>query len=316
MSRLSRMAVLRPFARTSPDPELRSSTSRRLSIVPFSPLSPSTHAPRTTTKTRPPPLVIRSPTSTDESHVTVIQNLGRPPTLVLRLSPMALSSGDAKAAMSERMQSVPVSATLSPPRTGAAPLTEPLPQIHLWPPPENYTNLSAPNKGRRRSDVTMSRRRPIDNAVDSGALQSREPSRSMPSSPRGPDTLIPAFALTPPSVPRRALVSALRSSTRSDVRDNSTVSGVSTEWVSSDDSPRETYVNIKTVDSVQPHVTLNPTRDLSVRTSIVLERLSYIVGPSAPPLTPELGGGLVRVDSGVFSKDELVRMRRRAKSVY
>jgi hypothetical protein len=295
MSRLSYLISLRPFARSSPDPDPRPSTSRRPSVVPSSPLSPSTHAPRTT-KTRPPPLVIRSPMSAGENHVTVVQSLGRAPTLVLRLSPMALPCCGAIAAMSEHIQSVPVSAVLPPSRADAAPLTEPLPRIHLWPPPENHVSLSGNDKGRRSSDVIMPHRRPIESAVDSGALQSREPSRSMPSSPRAPDTLIPAFALTPPTVPRRTPAPE--------------------NGISSDDSPREAYVNIKIVGSGQPHVTRNPARDLSVRTSIVLERLSDIVDPEASPPTPELGGGLARMDSGVLSKDELVRMRRRAKSVY
>ena len=315
--RLSHMMFLRPFARSSPDPEPRLSASRRTSVVPS---SPSTRSPRTARKGRPPPLII-SPFTSDE-HVTVIQGLGRAPTLVLRLSSTALPSGDAIAAMGEHMRSVPVSAVPPPPLTDAAPLTEPLPRIDLQPPPEDDASLSGSDKRRRSSVVTMPYRRPMA-STDSEALQRREPSRSMPSSPRASDMLIPAFALTPHTVPRhRALPSedrpyALPSSTRSVVRDHSTVSGVSTEWISSDASPKEAQVNIKTVDSGQPQVTPGPnsTRDLSLRTSIVLERLSEIVGPSAPPPTPELGGGLVRKDSGVLGKDDLKRMRR-AKSVY
>jgi hypothetical protein len=318
--RLSQMTFLRPFVRFSSNPEPRTSTSRRQSVVPPSPLSPSKRAPGAARKRRPPPLVIRPPLP-DENHVTVIQGLGRAPTLVLRLSSTTLPSGDAIAAMSEHMRGVPVSAVLPPPRADAAPLTEPLPRIDLRPPPENLASLSGSSKRRRRTVVTMPHRRPRESAVDdSGALDSREHSRSMPSSPRGPGILIPAFALTPSAVPRRAPPSedrgsALRSSTRSDVRDHSTVSGISTEWISSDGSPREADVNIKTVDFGQPHVTPKPTRNLSVRSSMVLERLSGIVGPSAPPPTPELSGGLVRKDSGVLGKDDLVRMRR-AKSVY
>jgi hypothetical protein len=314
--RLSNMTFLRPFRRSSPDPEARLSSSRRPSVVPSSPLSLSARAPKAATKTRPPPLVIRPPMS-DDNHVTVIQGLGRAPTLVLRLSSTTLPSGDVIAAISEHMRSVPVSAVLPPSHTDAAPLTEPLSRIDLRPPPENIASLPRTAKGRRSSVVTMPHRRPRATAVESGALDSRESSRSMPSSPRGPDALVPTFALTPRNVLRRTPPSedrgsALRSSTRSDVRDHNTVSGISTEWISSDGSPREANVNIKTVDSGQPHVT---TRDLSVRTSIVLERLSGVVGPSAPPPTPELSGGLVRKDSGVLSKDDLVRIRR-AKSVY
>jgi hypothetical protein len=145
----------------------------------------------------------------------------------------------------------------------------------------------------------------------------------MPSSPRVPHAFIPPFAATlPPSVPQRApapedQADTLRSSTtrsgiHSDRRDNSTASGLSTEWISSEDSPSEAYINIKTIDSVQ--LTPNPTRDLSVRNSIVLERLGDIVGPSTPP-TPEVECTLVRKDSGVLGKDDLVRVRR-ARSVY
>lgn len=320
--RLSHMMFLRPFARSSPDPEPRPSASRRTSVVSSSPISPPTGSPRTARKNRPPPLIL-SPLTSDEHHVTVIQSLGRAPTLVLRLSSTVLPSGDAIATMSEHLRSVPASAVLPPPLMDAAPLTEPLPRINLRPPPEEDTSLSGSDNMRRSSVVTMPHRIPIASA-DSEALQRREPSRSMPSSPRASDTLIPAFALTPHPLPRHRAPpsedrgSTLRSTSQSDVRDHSAVSGISTEWISSDASPREPQVNIKTVDSGQPQVTPGPnssTRDLSLRTSIVLERLGEIVGPSAPPPTPELGGGLVRKDSGVLSKDDLKRMRR-AKSVY
>ena len=324
--RLSRMTFLRPFARAGPDPEPIPSTSRRASVAPSGLFSPSTGTPRTATKHRPPPLVIR-PTS-DSNHVTVVQSLGRAPTLVLRLSSTTLPSGDAMAAMNEHLESGPVSAVLPALRPDASPLTEPLPRIHIRP-PENQASTSGSDKGRRSSNSTTLHRRTMTSSmavtVDSGSLRSWGASRSMPSSPRVPHTHIPAFSVVPPRVPQRVPASedqahALRSSTRSEldsnVRDNSTVSGLSTEWISSEGNPREAYVNIKTVDSGQPQVTQNATRDLSVRTSVVLERLGDIVGPSPPPPpTPELVGGLVRKDSGVLGKDDLVRMRR-AKSVY
>jgi hypothetical protein len=319
--RLSHMTFLRPFTRSGPDPEPIPSTSRPTNVFPSSPSSTSTHPPRIATKARPPPLVIR-PTS-NGGHVTVVQSLGRAPTLVLRLSSTVLPSGDAMAAMSEHLQSNPVSAVLPPPLPDAAPLTEPLPRIHIRPPEDHASG----DKERRSSDVPMLRRKPITSSsastVDSGTRHIRGPSRSMPSSPRVPHAFIPPFAVTlPPSVPQRApapedQADTLRSSTtrsgiHSDRRDNSTASGLSTEWISSEDSPSEAYINIKTIDSVQ--LTPNPTRDLSVRNSIVLERLGDIVGPSTPP-TPEVECTLVRKDSGVLGKDDLVRVRR-ARSVY
>jgi hypothetical protein len=62
-------------------------------------------------------------------------------------------------------------------------------------------------------------------------------------------------------------------------------------------------------------MTPNPMRDLELRASIVLERLGEIAEPPVAPPTPELNANLVRQDSGVLGKDDLVRVRR-AKSVY
>ena len=316
--RLSHMTFLRPFTRSSPDPEPIPSTSRPTSAVPSSPSSPSA---RTAAKARPPPLVIR-PTS-DSGHVTVVQSLGRAPTLVLRLSSTVLPSGDAIAAMSAHQQSNPASAVLPPPLPDAAPLTEPLPRIRIRPPEDHASS----DKERRSSDVPRFHRKPITSStastLDSETRHILRPSQSMPSSPHVPHAFIPPFAATlPPSIPQRApapedQADTLRSSTtRSGIdsarRDNSTASGISTEWISSEDNPSEEYINIKTIDSVQP--TPNPTRELSVHNSIVLERLGDIVGPSTPP-TPEQGASLVRKDSGVLGKDDLVRVRR-ARSVY
>jgi len=326
--RLSHMSFLRPFTRSGHDPEAIPSTSRPTSFLPSSPLSTSARTPRTSMKSRPPPLMLRP--SSDENHVTVLQSLGRAPTLVLRLSSTALPSGDVMAAMSEHLQSGPVSAVLPPPRPDTAPLTEPLPRIRIRP----ATDDASGDKGRRSYDVPMLHRKLRRKRITSSTASTADSetrhiwgtSRSMPSSPQVPHPFIPPFAATlPPSVPQRVpapegrATRTLRSSTtRSGLDDNprdySTASGLSTEWISSEDSPSETNINIKIVDSAQPQVTPSPTHDLAVRPSIVLERLGDIVGPSSPP-TPEQGSGLVRKDSGVLCNDDLVRMRR-ARSVY
>ncbi|KAI9450093.1 hypothetical protein BJY52DRAFT_1419696 [Lactarius psammicola] len=305
--RLSRMTFLRPFAQSGSDPEQILSTSQRTSVVP---LSPSTHTPTTGAKARPPPLILRRPSN--DNRVTVIHSLGRAPTLVLNLSSTGLPSGDAIAAMSEKMHSDPVTAMVPPPHSDTAPRTAPLPRIHLnLLPPENHASTSWSDKGRRSSDA-------VAGTLDSGAIQSRRPSRSMPSSPREPFTFHPAAAAIPPSAPQRARASedrvhALQSAMPDrHARDNSTASGLSTEWITSEEESREPY--IKTIGAVQRRMTPNPTRDLAVRTSIVLERLGDVIAPPAPPPSPEQGL-LVRKDSGVLGKDDLVHVRR-AKSVY
>ncbi len=310
--RLSRMTFLRPFAQSGSDPEQIPSNSRRTSVVP---LSPSTPTPTTGAKARPPPLILKR----SSSRVTVIHSHGRAPTLVLNLSSTGLPSSGAIAAMSEKLQSDPVMVMVPPPLSGAAPLTAPLPRTHLHlRPPENHASTSGSDRGRQSSDGSALHRRPDTSPVDFGAMQSRRPSRSMPSSPRAPFTFLPAPAAIPPSAPQRARASEDRAQApRSSMpdrhtRDNSTASGMSTGWITSEDESRDSY--IKTVGTVQPRMTPNPTRDLAVRTSIVLERLGDIVEPPAPPPSPEQGL-LVRKDSGVLGKDDLVRVRR-VKSVY
>ncbi|KAI9438039.1 hypothetical protein H4582DRAFT_1952276 [Lactarius indigo] len=310
--RLSRMSFLRPFTRSGPDPEQMPSTSRRASAI------PPGMSTRTGVKPRPPPLILKP---SDDNRVTVVQGHGRAPTLVLNLSATGLPTGDAIAAMSEKLHSRPVSTVVPPPRSDAAPLTEPLPRMHLQP-PEIHARISVNDGGRRSSDGSTPYRRPTASPVNSGAMQSRRPPQSMPSSPRGPVSFLPVLATTPPSaLLQRARVSeerarALRSLSRSEpdrhARDNSTASGISTGWIASDGDDRESY--IKAIGAVQPRVTPNPTRDLAVRTSIVLERLGDVVEPLPPPPSPEQAL-LVRKDSGVLGKDDLVRVRR-AKSYF
>ncbi|KAH9028979.1 hypothetical protein EDB85DRAFT_1968615 [Lactarius pseudohatsudake] len=301
--RFSRMTFLRPFRQSGPGPGPVPSLSGM-----------STH---TGVRPRPPPLSLRP---SEDNRVTVVHNHGHAPTLVLNLSSTGLPTVDAIAAMSEKLHSRPVSTVVPPPLSNVAPLTEPLPRMHFRP-PENHASTSG-NEGRRRSsDGFAPHRRPVTNPVDSGAMQSRRPPQSVPSSPRTPVSFLPVLATTPPSALERAHVSeerarALESLSRSEpdrlARDNSAASGLSTEWIASDDDDRESY--IKVIGAVQPRVTPDPTRDLAVRTSIVLERLGDVVGPPAPPPSPERAR-LVRKDSGVLGKDDLVRVRR-AKSRY
>ena len=315
--RFSRMTFLRPFTRSRPDSEQIPSISRPMSTVP---LGPSTHA----TKARPPPLILGN--SSDGSHVTVIHTHGRAPTLVLNLPSMQLPSGNAIHAMSERLLSAPVLTVAPPPLSRAvtvtAPVTAPLPRSHLRP-PKNYASTFRSDGVRRSSDFSAFYRRPLTDlmasTVDSGAMQSRALHRSMPSPPRVPDDFrVPPPPTGIPRAPRRALASedqtpASQSSTRTQperrTTETSPASGLSTEWITSEAD------SIKAVGAVQPRMTPNPTRDLAVRTSIVIERLGEIVEPPSPPPAPDLGANLVRKDSGVLGKDDLVRMRR-AKSVY
>ena len=319
--RLSRMTLLRPFAQSEPVSERILPASRRVSAVPS--LGPSTRTSILGMKARPPPLTLSR--SSEDNHVTVIQTLGRAPTLVLRLSSTGLPSGNTIAAMSEKLLRVPVSAMdplpLSRPATPTAPLTAPLPRTHPRP-PENYTSTPAGDEGRRRSSnfSVLNRRSvtsPMASTVDSGAMLSRGSSRSVPTSPRVPHN----FPLPPASIPRvpqRAPASeyrvpAFRSSmrTRPDrhAREISTASGLSTEWITTEDA------SIKGIGTVRPRMTPNPTREMSVRASIVLERHGEIAEPPPPPPTPEPGANLVRKDSGVLGKDDLVRIRR-TKSVF
>ncbi|KAH8981376.1 hypothetical protein EDB86DRAFT_3247689 [Lactarius hatsudake] len=288
--RLSRMTFLRPFRQSGLGPDPMPSTSRRVSAVP------------------------------SDNRVTVVHNYGHAPTLVLNLSSPGLPTVEAIAAMSEKLRSRPVSMVVPPPLSNVAPLTAPLPRMHLRP-PDNHASTSG-NEGRRRSsDGSAPHRRPVRSTVDSGEMRSRRPPQTMPSSPRGPVSFLPEFATTPPNASQRARVSeerarSLQSLSRSEpdrlARDNSAASGLSTEWIASDDDDRESY--IKVIGAVQPRVTPDPTRDLAVRTSIVLERLGDVVGPPAAPPSPERAL-LVRKDSGVLGKDDLVRVRR-AKSRY
>ncbi|KAH8978628.1 hypothetical protein EDB92DRAFT_2119174 [Lactarius akahatsu] len=309
--RFSRMTFLRPFRQSGLGPDPMPSTSRRASAV------PSGTSTRTGGKRRPSPLSLRP---SEDNRVTVVHNHGHAPTLVLNLSSPGLPTVDAIAAMSEKLHSRPVSMVVPQPLSNVAPLTEPLPRMHLRP-PDNHASTSRIEGGRRSSDGSASHRRPFTSTVDSGKMQSRRPPQSMPSSPRGPVSFLPVLATTPPSASRRARVSeerarALQSLSRSEpdrlARNNSTASGLSTEWIASDDDDRESY--IKVIGAVRPRVTPDPTRDLAVRTSIVLERLGDVVGPPAPPPSPERAR-LVRKDSGVLGKDDLVRVRR-AKSRY
>ncbi|KAH8990896.1 hypothetical protein EDB86DRAFT_3080174 [Lactarius hatsudake] len=308
--RLSRMTFLRPF-RQSGLPDSMPSTSRRASAV------PSGTSTRTGVKHRPPPLLLRP---SEDNRVTVVYNHGHAPTLVLNLSSPGLPTVDAIAAMSEKLHSRPMSMVVPPPHSNVAPLTEPLPWMHLRP-PDNHASTSRNEGGRRSSDGSAPHRIPVTSTVDSGEMRSRRPPQSMPSSPHGPVSFLPVLATTPPNVSQCARVSeerarALQSLSRSErdrlARDNSAASGLSTGWIASDDDDRESH--IKVIGAVQPRVTPDPTRDLAVRTSIVLERLGDVVGPPAPPPSPERAL-LVRKDSGVLGKDDLVHVRR-AKSRY
>ncbi|KAH9077560.1 hypothetical protein EDB83DRAFT_2344371 [Lactarius deliciosus] len=255
-----------------------------------------------------------------DNRVTVVHNHGHALTLVLNLSSPGLPTVEAIAAMSEKLRSRPVSMVVPPPLSNVAPLTEPLPRMHLRP-PNNHASTSRNEGGRRSSDGSAPHRRPVTSTVDSGEMRSRRPPQSMPSSPGRPVSFLPEFATTPPNASQRARVSeeracALQSLSRSEpdrlARDNSAASSLSTEWIASDDDDRESY--IKVIGAVQPRVTPDPTQDLEARTGIVLERLGDVVGPPAPPPSPERAL-LVRKDSGVLGKDDLVRMRW-AKSRY
>jgi len=273
--------------------------------------------------------------------------------------------------MSEGLLSAPVSVMVPLPLSHAAPLTAPLPRAHLW-------RTSETDRRRRSSDFL---RRPISgpiaNTEVSGALKSRGISRSGPSSPNVPHTVLirplPAIprhapasedgtpaplssmrtqpdrrarenntestvamesrglSRTMPSSPRvphpppwityvpqrapasedraPATPSSMRTQPDRRMRQNSNTSGLSTEWMSSD------HDSITTVGTVRPHITPNPTRDMAVRASIVLERLGSIA--EVLPPSPELGANLMRKDSGVLGKDDLVYMPvRGAKNMF
>lgn len=74
--------------------------------------------------------------------------------------------------------------------------------------------------------------------------------------------------------------------------------------------------NIKIVGAVRPRVTPNRAYDVAVRDGIVPDPRREIA-ELPPPLPPasEQGSYLVRKDSGVLGKDDLVRVRR-AKSAH
>ncbi|KAH9168038.1 hypothetical protein EDB89DRAFT_1633505 [Lactarius sanguifluus] len=237
--RFSRMTFLRPFRQSGPGPDPMPSTSRRASAVP------------------------------SDNRVTVVHTHGHAPTLVLNLSSTGLPTVEAIAAMSEKLHSRPVSMVVPPPISNVAPLTEPLPRMHLRP-PDNHASTSGNERWRRSSDGFGPHRRPVTSTVDSGKMRSRRPPQSMPSSPRGPVSFLPVLTTTPPNASQHARVSeerarALQSLSRSEpdrlARDNSAASGLSTRWIASDDDDRESY--IKVIGAVQPRVTPDPTRDLA-----------------------------------------------------
>jgi hypothetical protein len=342
--RISMMISLRQSRSTFPLPRPNSESRLVLEQTPVSSRGPSivmidqpTHT-SSATKSRPVPLEIGRVSSTSfESHVSVVRGHGRAPTLVLRLSPTDLPSGDMLAAISANMTDTATSNYVPDPMPFSVPdLQEPhsAPLPRFTGEPSGSRSGSPESEGsrsswsRERSRMGPSRRAssppvvpPLPPNISPASMHMYPPS----SSPRKP--FIPSTRPEPELEPTTGTAAVIRPdsdvlgrqrSTRSRrATSTSTVGDMSIDWIvpESGGSAATRFKGIGTAPIRMTHTSMSVA---TVRSSVAIEH-QQATGETLRESGSGGGGGLrrerARRDSGVLGVDDLARVRRSVQTI-
>ena len=309
----SNFPLPRPISTIASANERSPASSRRSSIVP---LNQPTR--KFAEKSRPAPLALERKST--ESHVSVVRSIGRAPTLVLRLSPMNLPSGNLLAAMSANWTDT---ATIN--YVGADPISfsahsAPLPQFtgepseHLSgsPESENSWNREPSRTGpSRRSSLTPAIP-PLPSDVSRSPTPQPAPREPFvwPAMERDPDPEPepePTTA-TAESPPVSGAIARQRSGRSRRTGSTSSFGDMSIDWIVPESST--TPGRFKGIGTAPIRTTQTLTSASAVRSSVTVEH------QESPRERREGSGGggsrreRARRDSGVLGMDDLARVRR------
>ena len=332
--RLSQMLSLRQSRATFPSRaispivsvvERSPGSSRRSSLVLLDQPTRKSSMP----KSRPAPLILERKSS--ESHVSVVRNIDRAPTLVLRLSPMNLPGGDMLAAMSAKWTDT---ATIN--YVGVDPIPF---SAHSAPPPRftgepsGLLSVSPESEGvwvRERSRIGSSRRSSLPPAVpplppdvsrsptptptvqparDTLAWPPTKPELEPASKPElepEPSSAMSAMAGSPPE---SGGITRQRSGRSRRTGSASSFGDMSIDWIVPESSSAPG--RFKGIGSAPIRTMQTPTSAAAVRSSVAVERQE-----ESPRERREGGGGggsrreRARRDSGVLGMEDLARVRR------
>jgi hypothetical protein len=343
--RLSRMVPLRQsrFTFPFPHPNPRSAfsveqtpdSSRRSSIVLLDRPTYTSSA----TKSRPTSLELGRDSSTSfESHVSVVRGHGRAPTLVLRLSPTTLASGDMLAAMSANMTDT---ATINYIVPDAKPFSVPEPQSAPVPrftgEPSGSRSGSPESEGsrlswsRERSRVGTSRRTssfppavpPFPPNVSRTSMHTLTPLHTPLSPPREP-FIWPLTQPEPEPEPTTSAVAEIRpdsgvlgrqrSARSRRAASTSTVGDMSIDWIV---PGPESSTRFRGIGTAPIRLTQASISAADVRSSVAIEHQDS--ESTRETLRGSGGGGSrrerARRDSGVLGVDDLARVRRSVQTI-
>ena len=336
--RLSRMVSLRQSRSTFPLPYRNSisvfafgqtpNSSRRSSTVLLDRPTYTSSA----TRSRPAPLELgRVSSASLESHVSVVRGHGRAPTLVLRLSPTTLASGEMLAAMSANVTDTATINYVVPdpmPSSATEPQSAPLPRFTGEPlgprPGSPESEGSRLSWSRERSRMGPSRRTsfkfppvPPPPANDSRtSVDTSMPLYTPPSPPREP--FIWPVTQPEPEPPTSAaaeirpdsgVLGRQRSARSRRGASTSTVGDMSIDWIVPESSTRFRGIGTAPVRLTQASISA-----ATVRSSVAIEHQE-----STETLRESGGGGSrrerARRDSGVLGVDDLARVRRSVQTI-
>ena len=313
-------------------------SSRRSSIVM---VDQPTHT-SSATKSRPIPLEFGRVSSTSfESHVSVVRGHGRAPTLVLRLSPTDLPSGDMLAAISANMTDTATTnyAASDMPLSFLEPQSAPLPRFTGEPSgsrsgsPESDGSRSS--WSRERSRVGQSRRISSPPAVPP-LPPNLSPTRSMhtlfplppPPPSRGPfisPSTQPELELEPTNAavavvrPDSDVLGRQRSTRSRRAISTSTVGDMSIDWIvpESSSTAATRFKGIGTAPIRTAHASMSAA---TVHSSVAIEHQESTGEMTLKESGSGGGGGgsrreRARRDSGVLGVDDLARVRRSVQTI-
>jgi hypothetical protein len=341
--RISNMVLLRQSRSTFPLPRPNSASAFALEQTPVSSrrssiilLDQPTHT-SSATKSRPTPLELGRVSSTSfESHVSVVRGHGRAPTLVLRLSPTTLPSGDMLAAMSTNMAGtatinyvVPDSMPLSVPEPHSAPL----PRFTGEP---SGPRSGSPESGGLRSSWSRERSRmgplrrtsfppavpPLPPNVSRTSMHTSTPLHTPPSPSREPfiwPSTQPEPEPTTSAVaeirPDSGVLGRQRSTRSRRAISSSTVGDMSIDWIVPEGSTAVT--RFKGVGTAPIRMTQTSMSAATGHNSVVLEHQES-TGETLRESGTGGGGSRrerARRDSGVLGVDDLARVRRSVQTI-
>jgi hypothetical protein len=307
-------------------------SSRRSSIL----LDQPTHT-SSATKSHPVPLELGRVSSTSfESHVSVVRGHGRAPTLVLRLSPTDLPSGDMLAAISANMTDTATTDYVPDPMPFSVPEPHSAPLPRFTGEPSGY-RFGFPGSESSRSSWSRERSR----------MGLSRPTSSPPAVPPLPPNVSPTSMHTsiplypPPPPPRESFISpstrpepepttsavagirpdsgvlGRQRSTRSRrATSTSTVGDMSIDWIVPEGSST-TSTRFKGIGTAPIRVTHASMSAAAVRSSVAVEHQES-AGETLRGSGSAVGGlrrERARRDSGVLGVDDLARVRRSVQTI-